>query len=270
MIDARITVPGILSDVPVSAEPGQVTGIIGPNGAGKSTLLRGVWLDAGSSDRQRARRMAVVPQDTTMSFDFSVAEVVQFGRHPHVSRFQQFSDSDTRIVEDSLTRVGIEHLKDKSVNQISGGERQLVHVARAIAQDTPILLCDEPTSALDLKHQVRVLTLLQEQAQQGKTVVVVLHDLTLAARYCDRLVLMAERNVAATGPPEAVLSAELVSEIYGVLLLGRGRQRRAGDAGCRGKPQCGIHRVRRGGHQAATHRLPVLRCDQPSRGARRS
>lgn len=270
MIDARITVPGILSDVPVSAEPGQVTAIIGSNGAGKSTLLRGVWLDAGSSDRQRARRMAVVPQDTTMSFDFSVAEVVQFGRHPHVSRFQQFSDSDTRIVEDSLTRVGIEHLKDKSVNQISGGERQLVHVARAIAQDTPILLCDEPTSALDLKHQVRVLTLLQEQAQQGKTVVVVLHDLTLAARYCDRLVLMAERNVAATGPPEAVLSAKLVSEIYGVLLLGRGRQRRAGDAGCRGKPQCGIHRVRRGGHQAATHRLPVLRCDQPSRGARRS
>ena len=216
MIDVRITVPGILSDVAFSAERGQVTGIIGPNGAGKSTLLRGVWLDAGTSDRQRARQMAVVPQDTTMSFDFSVAEVVQFGRHPHVSRFQQFTDSDRQIVEDSLARVGIEHLREKSVNQISGGERQLVHVARAIAQDTPVLLCDEPTSALDLKHQVRVLNLLREQAQEEKTVVVVLHDLTLAARYCDRLVLMAERNVAATGPPEAVLSPELVSEVYGV------------------------------------------------------
>ena len=113
MIDARITVPGILSDVAFSAEQGQVTGIIGPNGAGKSTLLRGVWLDAGTSDRQRARQMAVVPQDTTMSFDFSVSEVVQFGRHPHVSRFQQFSDSDRRIVDDSLARVGIEHLSEK-------------------------------------------------------------------------------------------------------------------------------------------------------------
>ena len=105
--------------------------------------------------------------------------------------------------------------EEKSVNQISGGERQLVHVARAIAQDTPVLLCDEPTSALDLKHQVRVLN-LQGTGTGRKTVVVVLHDLTLAARYCDRLVLMAERNVAATGPPEAVLSPELVSEVYGV------------------------------------------------------
>ncbi|MHA2790172.1 ABC transporter ATP-binding protein [Corynebacterium sp. S7] len=226
-----ITVPGILSQINFIAESGQVTGIIGPNGAGKSTLLsalsqlhdkaRGtVEVDGtainGYSDRQRARLIATFPQNTSLDFDFTAREVVAFGRHPHRGRLDRETDHDRNVVREAIARVGAESFADRPVPQLSGGERQLTHIARALAQATPVMLLDEPVSALDLRHQLVVLNLLHSLAKKGSTVVTVLHDLSQAARFCDQLVLIANGQVCATGPPEKVLLPDILAQTYGV------------------------------------------------------
>ncbi|WP_297004859.1 ABC transporter ATP-binding protein [uncultured Corynebacterium sp.] len=236
MIEAQhITVGAIVRDVSFHASDGQVTGIIGPNGAGKSTLLgalagtrrhtTGKVLGTTVSgraditrlrDRQRARVLATVPQDTALSFDFIARDVVSFGRHPHIGRFGRPTTRDLAIVEGALTRVDIRRFADRPVPTLSGGERQLVHIARALAQDTPFLLLDEPVSALDLHHELAVLTLLRDLAAQGRTVITVLHDLTQAARFCDRLILITDGQVRASGTPEEVLVPTVLDPTYRV------------------------------------------------------
>ncbi|WP_435332541.1 ATP-binding cassette domain-containing protein [Haloarchaeobius sp. TZWWS8] len=211
----------ILDGVSLSVDDGSFVGLVGPNGAGKTTLLRTVSaaLAPGSGtvrvggdsmqvlgSKAASRRVAVVPQDTTISFSFPVRDFVAMGRTPHRSRFSRATAEDERAVDDALARVGIEELASRPVDQLSGGERQKVVIARALAQETPVLLLDEPTASLDINHQVETLELVRELVADGKTVVAAIHDLTLAARYCDELVLLADGDIVATGEPDEVLT----------------------------------------------------------------
>ena len=229
----------VLDAVDAAVEDGQFVGLVGPNGAGKTTLLRAMSgvltpdrgeVRVGSDDvstlssKAASRRVAVVPQDTSLSFDFDVRDVVAMGRHPYESRFGDVGFDDDRFdddvsahdgnahddyVEAAMDRTEIAAFADRSITAVSGGERQRVLLARALAQATPVLLLDEPTASLDINHQVRTLELVRELVDEGeKTVVAAIHDLNLAAHYCDELLLLADGGVRASGDPEAVLAED--------------------------------------------------------------
>ena len=223
----------VLSEVSLAVDPGTFLGLIGPNGAGKTTLLRTangiVEPDAGSvriagedvhalSSREASRRVATVPQDTSLSFAFTVREVVEMGRHPHRDRLGREpgrSGSGGRDpVEAAMERAGVARFADRPVTEVSGGERSRVLLARALAQDAPVFLLDEPTASLDVNHQVRALDLASGLAAGGKTVVAAIHDLDLAARFCDELALLSGGQIAAHGSPEEVLDADALEAAF--------------------------------------------------------
>lgn len=221
----------ILHGLTAHARSGEFVGLIGPNGAGKSTLLRAlaatlppsageVRLDGaviGSlAPRQLAMVVAAVPQNTTLTFAFTAAEVALLGRHPHLRRFAVEGDTDLRIARDALARTGMAAFADRSFPSLSGGERQLVLLAKALAQQPRILLLDEPISALDIRHQLAVLQLVAALTEAGVVAVAALHDLNLAARFCTRLVLMAGGRVLADGTPAEVLTPDALGAAYGV------------------------------------------------------
>ncbi|WP_396613237.1 ATP-binding cassette domain-containing protein [Haloferax sp. S1W] len=211
----------ILDGLSADIDSGTFVGLIGPNGAGKTTLLRtlngalspdrGTVHVAGEdihslSSKAGSRLAATVPQTTQVSFDFPVREVVRMGRTPHRGRFDGWSESDERAVEAAMDRTSVTTLADRPVTEISGGERQRVLIARAIAQETPVLLLDEPTASLDINHQVRTLELVSDLVGDGTTAVAAIHDLNLAAHYCDVLILLSEGRILAAGDPTAVLT----------------------------------------------------------------
>ncbi|MEJ6014029.1 ABC transporter ATP-binding protein [Corynebacterium sp. H127] len=222
----------VVRDVSFVAPAGQVTALVGPNGAGKSTLLAAIagvlpcsgelLIDAHSiqdlSARRRAQQIAFVPQDTALTIGFSAAEVVALGRYPHRGRWSLETQHDREVTAGALEAVGAAHLAEQPVSELSGGERQLVHIARALAQDTPVLLLDEPVSALDLRHQVVVLELLRRLASRHVAVVVVLHDLNLVARWCDGAVLLGQGRVRAAGAVADVLTSPILEEVYQIPL----------------------------------------------------
>ena len=236
MIDAdglgvRLGGESVLSDVSVSVEPGELVGLVGPNGAGKTTALRTLngtlapdegtirLADTdieGLSSREIARRVATVPQETGLSFEFSVRQVVEMGRTPYISRFGRTTSEDRTAVERAMERASVATFADRSVTTLSGGERQRVLLARALAQDTPGLLLDEPTANLDINHQVRTLRLVRNAVDEGTATLAAIHDLNLAARFCDRLALLADGGIRAVGEPEAVLATDALSEAFGV------------------------------------------------------
>ena len=213
---------------------GELVGVLGANGAGKTTLVRllsGVTKPAAGtvevagrplasySPRERARLVAVVPQETSIAFPFRVDEVVMMGRFPHLSRFGLEGEADRAIALAAMEATGVERFRDRAIGTLSGGERQLVLVARAIAQEAQVLVLDEPTSFLDLRHQLRLYeTLVRLIAERGLTVIAVSHDLNLAAQYGDRLVLMRAGRVLAAGPPDSVLTEENLHLTYGLRL----------------------------------------------------
>lgn len=225
----------VLADINLELRPGEVLGVLGPNGAGKSTLLAAlcgelpaaagnVWLDQRRLSewpgQERARRLAVLPQTSTLNFAFAVEEVVAMGRLPHASGRLR----DEQIVQQALQAADAQHLAGRSYLALSGGERQRVHLARVLAQLWPggrgqILLLDEPTSMLDPLHQHMTLQATRDFAEQGAAVLVILHDLNLAARYCDRLLLLERGRPQALGCPVEVLQAEVLQAVFGLEVL---------------------------------------------------
>lgn len=211
----------VLSDINLRLIPGQLIGLIGPNGAGKTTLLRALaGLAQASSGEVKldnldlidwsrgalAKTIGYLPQERAIHWPLSVSRMVALGRLPHLDFWQNVTADDERHVARALRQADVEHLADRPVTALSGGEQARVAIARLLAGDSKIILADEPTAGLDPAHKLRVLELLRSLAAEGRIVVVVLHDLTLAARYCDRLLLMTEGRLAADGPPEQVLT----------------------------------------------------------------
>ena len=214
-----------------AVRPGEWLCLIGPNGAGKSTVLRSVaglvehegtiTVDgaplAVRSPRRRSALVAYVPQAPLMPDDMTGFEYVLLGRNPYIGYFGTESKHDRALVRDVLERLDLTAFSDRRLDSMSGGERQRLVIARAIAQEAPVLLLDEPTSALDIGHQQQALELVDRlRREHGLTVVSAMHDLTLAGLYADRLALLHQGSVVATGPAAQVLRAETLSEFYGV------------------------------------------------------
>ncbi len=211
----------ILNDLMLDLRAGSMVGLIGPNGAGKTTLLKllmglmrpisGEILVLGrpvAAYRRRAlaRRMTLVPQDTQIGFAFDVQDIVAMGRNPHLGRFRVPGAHDLKVIRQAMADTGVTHLAHRPIDTLSGGERQRAIIARAIAQETPIVLLDEVTANLDLCHQLDMLGLARKLACDGRLVVAAIHDLVMASRFCDRLLLLADGGLRADGPPGAVLT----------------------------------------------------------------
>ncbi|MFF1817376.1 ABC transporter ATP-binding protein [Kribbella sp. NPDC058245] len=208
----------------------QITVIVGANASGKSTLLRGlarllaprggaVYLDdvdlAKVSAGRLATQLGMLPQQPVAPDGITVADLVGRGRHPHQRWFRQWSSEDERVVKSALAATGVADLADRSLDELSGGQRQRVWIALALAQDADTMLLDEPTTFLDLAHQLEILDLVQDlNREHGKTVVLVLHDLNLAARYADHLIALKDGRVAATGTPAEVITPAVVANVF--------------------------------------------------------
>ena len=218
----------ILRGVDLRAERGELVGVIGPNGSGKSTLLKciyrvlkptggAVWLDGRTlsdySYKESARQVAVVAQHNYYNFDFSVRDVVMMGRSPHKRALDRDNARDHQMVARALETVGMADFAQRSFATLSGGEQQRVILARALAQDTPCLILDEPTNHLDIKYQLQLMDIVKGL---DRTVIAAIHDLNIAAMYCDRLYAVKAGQVVASGRPEEVLTPELIRAVYEV------------------------------------------------------
>ena len=218
----------IVSDVSVEIEDGRFGGLVGPNGSGKTTLLRALHralrpaagsILVGADDlwrigpREAARRIAVVAQHNEIGFDFTASEVAAMGRIPHKNGFEADNDGDRRLVAESLDALGLASLAQRPFNTMSGGERQRALIARALVQQAPILLLDEPTNHLDIHYQLDV---LHRVRSLGLTTVAALHDINLAAAWCDHIYVLDAGRVVASGPPHEALTAERISQVFRV------------------------------------------------------
>ncbi len=227
----------LVDEVTLQIRHGEVLGLLGPNGAGKSTLLRALAgltpPDGGSirigdealasiPPRVLAREMAFLPQHAPLHWPLPVRRVVALGRLPHRGPWQREDSADRIAITNAMTATDVTHLADRPVTQLSGGERARVLLARSLAGQPRILLTDEPVSGLDPAHQIDVMTVLVDQARQNAAVVVVLHDLALAMRFCHRLILLDQGRIHAEGRPEDVLTDDHVAKVYAVDTL-RGR-----------------------------------------------
>ena len=221
-----------LNDVSVTIPAGSLTGLLGPNGCGKTTLLKllsgvlrpqtgrvmlGDRALTSMTRRELARHVASVPQETHPAFDYSVMEMVLMGRHPHLSAFQLEGPADFGIAREALEATGTGHLADRNYMTLSGGEKQRVVIASALAQSTEVLLLDEPTASLDLRYQLDVASLLARLNRERKvTMVLATHDLNLAASLCERLVVMRGGRILTAGPTREVLTGDTVRQLYDV------------------------------------------------------
>ncbi|WP_367718501.1 ABC transporter ATP-binding protein [Nitratireductor sp. GISD-1A_MAKvit] len=220
----------VLDDIDFDIEPGQVIGLLGPNGAGKSTLMRALnghvaaegAMQLGEHNlavigpADRARLIAYLPQQRTIGWRLTVRDLVALGRLPWRAFGQRADAEDDAAVERAMAMADVAPLAHRVATELSGGEQARILMARAIAQETPLLIADEPASGLDAAHQIMLMQSLKRLAAEGRTVLVSLHDLTLAARWCDEVILLNEGKLAAFGKPETVLSQENLARIYGV------------------------------------------------------
>ena len=219
----------VLTDISLTFPKGQVTVLAGPNGCGKSTLLRAIagilpsegniLLNGGSlkalSSRQRAQQVAFLPQSRSVP-EITARRLVLHGRFPYLHYPRQYRKEDLAAADAALEALGIIDLADRSLSALSGGQRQKVYIAMALAQDTPLVLLDEPTAFLDISHQLQLMALAKDLAARGKTVVLVLHDLTLALEHADSLVILSQGTVLAQGSPEEVHRSGRIREAFGV------------------------------------------------------
>lgn len=222
----------VIDDLTLTLPAHQITVIVGGNACGKSTLLRGlarlltpragaVYLDGHAISRlpthEVARRVGVLPQSPTTPDGITVEDLVARGRYPHQRWWRHWSAADARAVRQALAATSLLHLAQTPVDELSGGQRQRAWIAMALAQQTPVLLLDEPTTHLDLAHQVEVLDLISDlNAEQDRTIVMVLHDLNLAARYAHHLIAMRDGQVVAAGPPARIITTDLVHNLFGL------------------------------------------------------
>ncbi len=222
----------VLSDVSMAAREGEIIGILGPNGSGKTTLLRcmnralspkrGTVMIDGRDFREMSRKeiacqIGVVPQGANINFPFTVLDIVMMGRTPALDRFEKETESDLEIVRRAMEMTNVEGLASRPMDQISGGERQRVIIARALAQRPKILLLDEPTLHLDVNHQLDILDLISDLARKERLVVIIVtHDLALAARYCDQIILMQKGRIQAAGGVTEVLTPANMRRVFGI------------------------------------------------------
>ena len=224
----------ILHDISATFEPCKIHGIIGPNGSGKSTLLKNIcriWepqagtIFIDSTDYRSMPRkdlskvITMVPQNTTIGFPISVYDIVAMGRHSHLGRFQTLSKKDKKIISNALEITQIKALKDRNINELSGGEGQLSIIARALATEASLILLDEPTSNLDIKHALTIMNLLRDLKEKGKTLLVSMHDLNLARRYCDTISIINRGEIFFTGTPPDAFSKENIKEVFAVNMM---------------------------------------------------
>jgi iron complex transport system ATP-binding protein len=231
--DLSVDIAGqrIVSDVSFTVPDGSFAGLLGPNGSGKSTILKAIYrvhrpaagrvlLDEADllslRPRDAARRVAVVAQEFALEFDFTVFEMVMIGRTPHKRAFDRDGEADRAIVAQAIEQVGCQDLARRGFNTLSGGEKQRVLIAQAIAQEADHLILDEPTNHLDIRYQVEILELV---SALGITVLAAIHDLSLAALFCDTVHLISDGRIIAGGPPESVITADSVRHAYGTDVL---------------------------------------------------
>jgi iron complex transport system ATP-binding protein len=221
-----------IEDINISVQRGEFIGLIGPNGCGKSTALKNVYRalapDSGEimldgknlstmRSREAALKIAVVGQENDVPFDFMVEEIVAMGRSPHKKLFEPDTSEDARIVHHALEHLGMENMAKRSYKHLSGGEKQRVLIARAIAQESDFLILDEPANHLDVSYQLKIFDFVKRRsAEAGVTVLSAIHDLNMAALYCDRLYVMKEGRIVLSGTPEEVLTPGNIFLIYGV------------------------------------------------------
>ena len=229
-LGVRLGAREALRGVTVRVEQGEAVALVGPNGAGKTTLLRalaglvphsgavhlGGWPVRRMAPRERARRVALVRQQTSLGVDFTVREVVALGRAPYLGPAARLGDVDRAAVEAALAATDLASFAERPARRLSGGEQQRVMLAQALAQDTPALLLDEPTAHLDVRHQLDLLGRVAALAGSGRTVVAALHDLERAAAFAGRLLVLSEGRLVADGPPASVLTAALLADVFGV------------------------------------------------------
>ncbi len=221
----------ILKDISCRFTAGGIHGLIGPNGSGKSTLLRNIcriWepqsgqvLIEGRDSRRIPRKslsqmVTLVQQDTRLDFSILVSDFVAMGRHPHLKRLQWLRQRDQDIIDQALKVTGTEIFRNRLINELSGGETQLVNLARALATEAPIILLDEPTSALDILHKLEIMELLTGLRNAGKTIIISIHDLDLARRYCDTVTLLQEGRVYYHGLAEEGFAKQRIKEVFHV------------------------------------------------------
>ncbi|WP_221886726.1 ABC transporter ATP-binding protein [Halonotius terrestris] len=216
----------------ITAAQGEVTALVGPNGSGKSTLLKGLadqlTPDAGSvlidgedihtlDTKALARKLGLLSQESTSPDSITVEELVYHGRYPYRGFFEHVTEADECAVDNAIDLAGCDHLRDRAVGSLSGGQKQLAWIAMVLAQDTDVLLLDEPTTFLDLHHQLEVMDIIETlRDERDITVVVVLHDIEQAARHADTVVALRDGEVKACGPPEEVVTEELLVDVFGI------------------------------------------------------
>ncbi|PWL16949.1 ABC transporter [Falsochrobactrum shanghaiense] len=220
----------VLTGIGFEAKQGDFIGLIGPNGAGKTTLLRALLgliradgeISLGGhqlhrmSSAHRARAIAYLPQERDVAWPVSVKTVVSFGRSALKPVFAGQDAEDAALIEAAMQRMDVTAFRDRPVNELSGGEKARVLIARVLAQDTPVILADEPVAGLDPAHQLALMETFAEQAKEGRTVIASLHELGLAAQYCTRLIVLDQGRIVADGEPEAVLTSALLENVYSI------------------------------------------------------
>ncbi|MEM2536920.1 MAG: ABC transporter ATP-binding protein [Candidatus Bathyarchaeia archaeon] len=227
----------VLENVSFSVDSGELVGLLGPNGSGKTTLLRAisrtlkpkvgtVLLNEADifsmKSSEVAKRLAVVPQSASLEFEFTALDLVLMGRHPHMGRFEREDQTDLEIAKEAMMLTNTWHLAEKPINELSGGERQLVMIARALAQRPKVLLLDEPTSHLDINNQIGIMDLLKKIClEKNIAALAVFHDFNLAARYCDSLILLHKGKIFAIGKVEEVLTEENLQKVFNVEVIVR-------------------------------------------------
>jgi iron complex transport system ATP-binding protein len=220
----------VVKDISFSLKKGEFISILGRNGSGKSTLIKalqrllkntsgGVKVDGqdifGLNRRQIAKKIAFVPQIFSYAFEFNALEIVLMGRYVHQGRLSSLSSTDSRIIEEVMELTQINHLKDKKIAHLSGGERQRVFIARALAQDTPLLFLDEPSSHLDINYQVEIYKILESlQRERGKTILSTEHNINLVIPYSQKIIFLKEGKIQAQGPPEKLITKANIREVF--------------------------------------------------------